>query len=79
MECDAIRLKIKLIHTKKEERLVINNLSVDYKNKRVTISTQKYSHVANMEEYVHNLTLKTRQQNKFITPSNVDDTEGCLL
>ena len=38
MECDAIRLKIKLIHTKKEERLVINNLSVDYKNKRVALT-----------------------------------------
>ena len=36
----------------------------------------KNAYVANMEEYIREITLKTRQQNKGSTTTNDDDTEG---
>ena len=70
---DSEYLKIKWTNSRKEERILINNVSLNYSKKRVSVPTQQYSNGAYMEETVHDLTTKTRQRKKSMTCTNKEE------
>ena len=53
---DREYLKIKWIDTRKENRILIKNVSLNYSKKRVSVPTQQYFNGAYMEETVHDIT-----------------------
>ena len=59
---DREYLKIKWIDTRKEDRIFIKNVSLNYSKKRVSVPTQLYFNGAYMEETVHDITTKMRQR-----------------
>ena len=61
---DSEYLKIKWIDTRKEERILIKNVSLNYSKKRVSVPTQQYFNGAYMEETLHGITTKMRQRKK---------------
>ena len=67
---DSEYLKIKWIDSRKEERILIKNVSLNYSKKRVPMPTQQYFNGAYMEETVHNITTKTRQRKESMTWTN---------
>ena len=67
---DREYLKIKWIDSRKEERILIKNVSLNYSKKRVPMPTQQYFNGACMEETVHNITTKTRQRKESMTWTN---------
>ena len=59
---DSENFKIKWTDSRKEERVIIKNVSLDYTQKRFSLPTQQYYNGAYMDETVHDLTTKTRQR-----------------
>ena len=64
---DSEYLKIKWIDTRKEERILIKNVSLNYSKKRVLVPTQQYFNGAYIEETVHNITTKMRRRKESMT------------
>ena len=69
-------MKIKWSDSRKEDRILINNISLNYSKKRVSVRTQQYFNGAYMEETVHDLTTKTRQRKKSMTYNEEEEFEG---
>ena len=67
---DSEYLKIKRTNSRKEDRIIIKNVSLNYSKKIVLVPTQQYFNGAYMEETVHNLTNKIRQRKKSMTCTN---------
>ena len=59
---DGEHLKIKWTDSRKEDRILINNVSLNYSKKSVLVPTQQYFNGAYMEETVHEVTTKFRQR-----------------
>ena len=53
---DSEYLKIKWTNSRKEDRIIIKNVSLNYSKKIVSVPTQHYFNGACMEETVHDLT-----------------------
>ena len=69
-------MKIKWIDTRKEDRILIKNVSLNYSKKRVSVPTQQYFNGAYMEETVHGITTKMRQRKKSMTWTSKEEVEG---
>ena len=67
---DSEYLKTKLTNSRKEERILIKNVSLNYSKKRVSVPTQQYFNGAYMEETVHDITTKMIQREKSMTWKN---------
>ena len=76
MPLDSSNLKLIYIDTKKEDRVLIQNCSMEYGNKIILISTEKYMKGANMDEFVFYITLKMQIKKKGMTTTHVDDFVG---
>ena len=59
---DSEHLKIKWTDSRKEDRIIIKNVLLNYSKKRVSVPTQQYFNGAYMEETVHDLATKIRQR-----------------
>ena len=70
-------MKIKRINIKREEKVIIKNVSLDYSKKRFFIPTQQYYNGYYMEETVHDLTMKIEQRKKMNTIIKYH-FEGCF-
>ena len=57
-------LKTKWRDKQKKYKVLINNVSLDYSKKIVSVPTRKYMNASYMEETVHDLTAKTIQRKK---------------
>ena len=55
-------LKIKWIDSRKEKRVLIKDVPLDYSKKIVSVPTQQYYNVSYMEETVHSITTETIQR-----------------
>ena len=60
----------------KEERILINNVSLNYCKKRVSVPTQQYCNGANMKEIFHDITTKMRQRKTSMTWTNKEEVKG---
>ena len=58
---DSEHLKIKWIYSRKGEGVIIENVSIYYSKKRVSVLTQQYYNGVYTEEKVYDLTTKTRK------------------
>ena len=67
---DGEYLKIKWINSRKEERIIIKNVSLNYSRKRVLVPTQQYLNGAYTEETVYNIITKISQKKKSMTCTN---------
>ena len=56
--------------------VLINNVSLNYPKKRVSVPTQQSFNSAYMEETVHDLTTKIRQRKKSMTSTDKEEVEG---
>ena len=75
LSSDYNHLKVILINTKKKDRVLIK-ITLWNKQKIVPVATQKYYHGAHMEESVHDITLKIRNQKKGMTTNNINNYMG---
>ena len=57
-------MEIKWIDMRKEDRILIKNVSLNYSKKRVPVPTQQHFNGAYMEETGHNITTETKQRKK---------------
>ena len=74
-EEDSEHMKIKWVDSRKEERVLIKNVSIGYSKKRVSVPTQQYYNGSYMKETDHNLT-KNETKKKSTTTTDKDDVEG---
>ena len=73
---DSEHLKIKWTDSRKEDRIIIKNVSLNYSKKGASVPTQQYFNGAYMEETVHGITTKTRQRKKSMTFTDKEEVEG---
>ena len=63
------------IESRKDDRVLIKNVSLNYSKKVVSVPNQHYFNGAYMEETVHDISTKTRQR-KSMTSTNKEEVEG---
>ena len=73
---DSEYLKIKWTNSRKEDKILIKNISLNYSKKRVSVPTQQYFNGAYMEETVNDITNKIRQRKKSITCTDKEEFDG---
>ena len=73
---DSEYLKIKRKNPRKEEIIIIKNVSLNYSKKRVSVPTQQHFNGAYMVETVHYFTTKNRQRKKSMTCTNKEEVKG---
>ena len=66
----------KWIDTRKEDRILIKNVSLNYSKKIVSVPTQQCFNGAYTEETVHDITTKMRQRKKSMTWTSKEEVEG---
>ena len=67
------------INKKKEGRVLIKNDSKEYKQKRISLSTQKHKHGGYMEKSVLGITIKIINQKKVMTKTEVQNFAGSFV
>ena len=69
-------MKVKWADSRKEERVLIKNVSIEYSKKIVSVPTHQYYNVSYTEETVHDIATKIRQRKKSMTTNDKDEVEG---
>ena len=69
-------MKIKCVDSRKEERVLIKNVSLGYYKKIVSLPTQQDYNGAYMEETVYDINTKFKQRKKWMTTTYKDEVEG---
>ena len=76
---DYKHVKFLWINTKKEDRVLIRNVSKKYKHKRIPISTHIYKDGGVIDRYVLDITDSVRHQKQGLKTSDASDIEGTFV
>ena len=73
---DSEHLKIKWTDSRKEDRILIKNVLLNYSKTIVSAPTQQYFNGSYMEKTVHDITTKSRHRKQSMTSTYKEEVEG---